>query len=148
MRKYREYTDDDVIKFAKEVKNLSQLLKKLNLQSAGGNYSHIKKTIQRLNIDCSHWGSPKDRQAHSRGKQLKDWSQYSRVAKLKPHLLKLRGHQCENCKNTEWMGFPITLEVDHVDGDKTNNCLDNLKLLCCNCHALTPTWRGRKRKKQ
>lgn len=42
------------------------------------------------------------------------------------------------------MGEKIPLEIEHVDGDRTNNELANLKLLCCNCHALTPTWRRRK----
>lgn len=54
-----------------------------------------------------------------------------------------RGHKCEECKNTEWFGQPIPLELEHTDGNNRNNVKENLKLLCCNCHALTPTWRGR-----
>ena len=142
MRKYRNYSDEDIIKYAAEVSSIAGLLSKLDLKCAGGNYSHIKKTLQRLNIDCSHWKG----QAWSKEEQLKDWSQYSKIERLKPHLLKERGHQCENCKNTLWMGNPIPLEVDHIDGNKTNNSYNNLILLCCNCHALTPTWRGRNTK--
>jgi hypothetical protein len=58
-------------------------------------------------------------------------------------LIKERGHECEVCKNTEWQDNPIPLELEHTDGDNKNNTKENLKLLCCNCHALTPTWRGR-----
>ncbi len=144
-RKYKAYSDEDVIRYVSETNNISQLLDKLNLKKAGGNYYNIKRIIQRLNIDCSHWGSSKERQAWNKGEQQKDWDQYTRANRLKPHLIIQRGHQCESCKNTIWMDNPIPLELDHIDGNKTNNELSNLRLLCCNCHALTPTWRGRKR---
>lgn len=51
--------------------------------------------------------------------------------------------RCTRCGGTEWEGSPMPLELDHVDGDRRNNRLDNLRLLCPNCHALTPTYRGR-----
>ena len=140
MGKYREYTDEDIIRYSKEVDSVSKLLKKLNLRPAGGNYSNIKRKLQNLNIDTSHWGGT----GWSKGQQLKDWSQYSRGVRLKPHLIRLRGHVCECCKLSTWMSNPIPLEIEHCDGDNTNNELSNLKLLCCNCHALTPTWRRRK----
>jgi len=69
--------------------------------------------------------------------------------KIRKKLLKdgLKEAKCERCGNTEWEGQAIPLEVHHVDGDKHNNALSNLQLLCPNCHALTPTYRGRNIKK-
>ena len=64
-----------------------------------------------------------------------------------PHkevLIEERGHRCEECGLEEWMGKPITLELEHTDGDTKNNVKANLKLLCCNCHSQTITWRRRK----
>ena len=55
----------------------------------------------------------------------------------------LKGHRCENCGLTSWMNQPISLEVHHVDGDYLNNDIDNLKLLCPNCHSLTDNYRGK-----
>lgn len=52
----------------------------------------------------------------------------------------LRGWSCSICGLETWTGVRAPLEVDHIDGDPTNNQPDNLRLLCCNCHALTPTW--------
>lgn len=52
-----------------------------------------------------------------------------------------RGHRCESCKLPEWLGKPITLELEHIDGDRKNNIKSNLKLLCPNCHSQTPTWK-------
>lgn len=51
--------------------------------------------------------------------------------------------QCECCKNTEWLGHPIPLEVHHIDGNRHNNVLSNFQLLCPNCHAQTDSYRGK-----
>lgn len=50
---------------------------------------------------------------------------------------------CNRCTNTHWMGEPITLEIEHIDGNNRNNRRENLELLCPNCHSYTKTWRGR-----
>lgn len=57
--------------------------------------------------------------------------------KLLQPLIEIRGHQCECCKNTTWLNQPINLQVHHIDGDRTNNELNNLQLLCLNCHSYT-----------
>lgn len=64
---------------------------------------------------------------------------------LRRYLLKHNGHACESCKGTEWLGHPMPLELDHVDGDASNNQLTNLRMICANCHSLTPTAKGRNR---
>ena len=62
---------------------------------------------------------------------------------LRLYLIRVRNHQCELCNNTSWNGLPIPLELDHIDGDATNNFLVNLRLLCPNCHAQTDTYKGK-----
>ena len=52
-------------------------------------------------------------------------------------------HQCSNCGLDKWLGQPIALELDHANGNNRDNRLQNLWLLCPNCHAQTSTWRGR-----
>lgn len=136
MRKYREYTDEDILKSVKEVKSLAELLRKFNLKVVGGNYINMKRNLQRLKADCSHWTG----QAWNRGEQLKDFSSYTRVENFKHHLINLRGNKCECCNNAEWLGQLIKLEVHHIDGHKGNNKEDNLQLLCPNCHAYTDNY--------
>ena len=64
---------------------------------------------------------------------------------LKRYLLRKNGHCCEMCNGTEWMGEPIPLELDHINGDAGNNMPDNLRLLCPNCHTITPYSNGKNR---
>ena len=67
--------------------------------------------------------------------------------KLKKRLLEegVKEHRCENCGNTEWLGKKIPLEVHHINGDNTDNRIENIQMLCPNCHALTDNYRGKKK---
>ena len=80
-----------------------------------------------------------------------DYSSVGRSNRLRKthHLAKrllsegVKQHRCERCLLIEWQGVQIPLELDHIDGNNRNHTLTNLRFLCPNCHALTPTWRGR-----
>jgi Zn finger protein HypA/HybF involved in hydrogenase expression len=66
--------------------------------------------------------------------------------RLGPHkeiLIQERGHKCEGCGLAEWRSQPITLELEHINGNRTDNTRENLQILCPNCHSQTQTWRGR-----
>lgn len=58
----------------------------------------------------------------------------------------LLGDKCTGCGIKEWKGELLSLEIDHVDGNNKNNKKENLKLLCPNCHSITPTYRSKKLK--
>lgn len=66
---------------------------------------------------------------------------------IKKYLLSIRGHKCEECGLTEWIGRPAPLVLDHIDGNAGNNDLKNLKLLCQNCNAFTPTFTSKNKGK-
>ena len=121
--------------------NCSSALKTLGLRNVGGNFATIKRWVFKLNINIDHWSSSR---GWNKGLQLKSWENYSCVPRLKKHLIKHLGHKCEKCLISMWYDNPICLEVHHVDGDRTNNKLENLQLLCPNCHAGTDNWRGKK----
>jgi predicted nucleic acid-binding Zn ribbon protein len=66
-----------------------------------------------------------------KGKQIRTW------------LLQEKDYKCEVCNLSEWQNKPIPIEVDHVDGDYTNNLLSNLRFVCLNCHGQTSTYRAK-----
>ena len=69
--------------------------------------------------------------------------------KLKNRLIKegIKENKCEICGITEWNNLPITLQAHHMDGDRTNNTLENLSLLCPNCHSQTDNFCSKNIKK-
>jgi len=122
------------------------------MRVGGGNYATIHRAIRELHLDTSHWTGQGHRKgcrvpvvpARALSEILTRESVYN-SNKLRLRLIRERvfAAVCANCKLASWMGSPIPLEVDHRDGDRLNNELSNLRLLCPNCHALTPTYRGR-----
>ena len=51
--------------------------------------------------------------------------------------------ECWECGTKQWRGQPLSLEIDHIDGDAGNHVPSNVRLLCPNCHAITPNWKAR-----
>ena len=64
---------------------------------------------------------------------------------LRLYLLNTRDYICEICKLTTWLDKPIPLQMDHIDGNHTNNNPNNLRLICPNCHSLTPNFGAKNR---
>lgn len=137
-RNYSNYTDQDIILYCAESFSMAEVLRKLNLKSAGGNYLTLKRKLFDLKVDTAHWTN----QGWNAGMQLKNFEDYSKPNKQ--FLIKERGNACESCELDEWKGISITLEIHHIDGDRSNNGKENLELLCPNCHSQTNFWRGRK----
>lgn len=66
---------------------------------------------------------------------------------LKRNLISENGNVCSVCNIDSWRNSPITLEIDHIDGNPYNNVYDNLRLICPNCHSQTPSYKGRNKGK-
>jgi hypothetical protein len=151
-----KYTKENLELIVSECYSIRQVLKKLGLKEAGGNYQNIKTRIEKFEIDTSHFHG----QVWNKGKtwsKIKDIS-YKLVEnstyssglpissyKLKKQLLKLGYMEpiCDMCKLKSWLNFDIPLELHHINGDRFDNRIENLQLLCPNCHSFTENYRGK-----
>ena len=73
------------------------------------------------------------------------WSRRIRHRLIRDNLIP---YECAKCGIDSWRGMPLALDVDHIDGDKENNHLDNLRFLCPNCHSQTETYCGKNKRRK
>ncbi len=84
----------------------------------------------------------KHKEAYREKYLQKSWDELS-VFQQRRRVLEEQNFKCNKCDLSEWMGQPLTLEIDHKNGIHSDNTRDNVEGLCPNCHSITPTWRGR-----
>ncbi len=128
---------------------------KIGLIEAGGNYDQVRKYAKELGLDISHFkGKAWNKGLRGRLMPLIPTSQILvkgssfQSYKLKKRLFAegLKQKQCEECGWAKIAaGGYLPLELDHINGDRHDNRLVNLRVLCPNCHSLKPTHRGRNR---
>ena len=158
VNRIRSWTDADLCAAVKESDSIAGVLRRLGYSPSGGMHRHIRGHIRRLGLNTDHfrgrgWAKGRKRPGTGiRGVPLDDIlvadSTYVNGARLRRRLVEagLKAAHCELCGLKEWRGEPLPLALDHVNGDHCDNRLENLRILCPNCHALTDTWCGRNRR--
>lgn len=150
----RKWTDEQFIEAVKTSLSYAEVLRKIGLKAAGSNYDTVKRKINELDLDTSHmtgkvWNQGERyrpiKEARPLSEVLVEGSTWVNTNNLRKRLLKegIKKYKCECCGNTEWMGEPIALELHHVNGIKDDLRIENLQILCPNCHAFTDNYRGK-----
>jgi hypothetical protein len=147
-----ELPDDDTLRAAVAAnRSVAGVLRELGWPPTGAAYRRLRAAIQERRIPTDHhvgqgWAAGTTRPERQRPlAELLTAESTARAGAIRKRLIAegLKEHRCEDCRRTSWRGRPIPLELDHINGDRHDNRLENLRLLCPNCHALTPTYRGR-----
>jgi hypothetical protein len=153
VRRYK-ISDDQYREAVRQSHSIAGALRLLGVVPAGGNNRVLRRANKRLDLDTSHFTG----QSWSRGttvrrraRQIEDYLSNAypiQSGRLRRRLINegVLALRCSGCKLETWMDQPIPLELHHIDGNHENNELTNLRLLCPNCHALTPTYRGKNKR--
>ena len=129
-------------------------MRALGLSTKGGSSTDVlKRRILELSCDISHFGKCNNTNKAPNAKYeldeiLVENSTYANISRLKSRLVKegRLQYKCAHCGITEWLGQPISLQLDHINGVNNDHRLENLRFLCPNCHSLTETFAGKNKK--
>lgn len=137
------FSDEQLTSAVKESGGILECIRILGLNPNGSCYDRIRRKTEELNLDTSHWqeGKVGARASKPLDEILIKNSPYLYTNALKIRLVRagILEYKCWKCGISDWQGQPLTLQLDHANGDRTDNRIENLRILCPNCHAQTPT---------
>lgn len=145
-------SDEEFRQIVANAYSYSDCLRAVGLGTSGGSSTDtLKRRIQELNCDISHFnrGNQKGKATNAKytlEEIMVENSTYANIARLKLRLVNegVMEYKCAICGNTgEWLGNPLSLQLDHIDGNNRNHTKENLRFLCPNCHAQTETFGGK-----
>ena len=146
-------SDAELIEAWKTSWSLRQVLISLNLASQGGNYKTLRNRALKLGLTEDDFIQRTHEPANGAVKLLvlnplegEKGVTDSKVLMRRLIDLGILPKACCKCGITEYGGVPAPLELEHIDGNHFNNSLDNLTILCINCHSQTETYVGKNNK--
>lgn len=151
-KKAKERADEEFVELVKKYlpvsNSLNNLCNNLGLKGVDGYYKKINKIIKENNLSTKHFGTIKiGRQNRNGYTAMSDDEFFVSDAKRNGESIIKRlvnggykEYKCEGCKTTEWMGKPLRLQVHHINGDHYDNRIENIQILCPNCHSQTDTY--------
>lgn len=145
MNKY-EWNLEQIKEAVKESINFTEVLEKIGVPRQGNNTKTLKNILISNDIDYSHFtGRARSYETnYIQASEYLDNTKKIKSSKLKEKLLKenLIENKCAICGISMWQDKHITLQLHHIDGNNENNSLENLQLLCPNCHSQTDNYCG------
>jgi len=136
-----KYSKEQVEEAVASSYSWADVCNKLMGQHLSGSRAHMKKRSDNLGIDYSHFSSAHWRRGGCKPAPLEDFLSNklpctSHTLKMKLFKAGIKEQRCEKCGASEWCGELLPLDLDHIDRNHFNNALENLMILCPNCHAI------------
>lgn len=115
-------------------------------QLSGQSRTSITRWIKKLGLDISHFRPGRGRFLDTSKVLVDGIKRINSTVKSLVLREDLLSYRCECGQGPTWNGKPLTLQLDHIDGNPKNNMITNLRFLCPNCHSQTSTFTGRNSK--
>jgi len=149
------WSDEEFIVAVNESKNIGQVISYLNGSMSGSAYKTIRKHIKRLVLNTDHFDEHSRHNKRAKTLQIpfeeifvqsSKWKLRNQVIKQRLLEENIKNDICELCEqgNTH-NGIELVLQLDHINGNNKDNRLENLRIVCPNCHTQTKTWGNKKR---
>lgn len=144
-----KYTKEVIEPIIKASTSWKDLAKRLGVVKANGLYRGIKRAAERYNLNLEHlnnsdflWKKRSDEEVFCENSEVDRLTVKDRIFKNN-----LIPYECWKCGNKgEWQGEKMSLILDHINGINNYNKLENLRFVCPNCDAISPTFKNKKRK--
>lgn len=153
--KYKNISLEELQNLINESITLTEVMRKLGYSAnRGKSYVNFKKYLIDNDVYLGHLKGKAHGTAQTAKYKLSDMlikdSKYSNMSSLKKRIIRnnLLEYKCQYCGITEWMGKPIVLQLHHINGDNRDNRIENLQLLCPNCHSQTDSFCGKIRNRK
>lgn len=146
-----KYTKELLEEAVKNCYSFAELCRRLGLCPEGSNPKTLRKKMDEFKVDYSHftgraWNKNPNNPIY-RTKYEPSLCEHSSLSssnvKALVYRLGLKENKCECCGLSEWLGNPLICEIHHINGDSTDNRVENLQILCPNCHSQTDNFRGK-----
>lgn len=145
--KYKSISIEQLKELVKESISISELMRKLGYTAnRGSSFIGLSQYLKDNNISTEHFKGKahgtSNTERYSLDQILIKDSTYSNLTSLKNRVLKagLLEYKCSSCGISKWKDKPITLQLHHINGDNRDNRIENLTLLCPNCHSQTENY--------